>query len=179
MSSYEFNKIAAAVLLAGIVAMVVGILGEEMVRPKRLAEPAYRPAGVAQVAAPAAQEAPAALEPIAPLLAAATVEAGEQQAKKCTACHTFVKGGANRVGPNLWNVVGAPKAQAAGFAYSPVLVAKKDVGWGYEELNAFLANPKGYAPGTKMAFAGLRRADERAAMIVYMRAQADSPKPLP
>jgi len=176
--SLEFNKVAGAVLVAGIVAMTSGMIAKELVHPHELEQNVYQIAGLTpQTAAPAARQ-EAALEPIAPLLAAADVKAGETQSRKCVACHTFTEGGPNRVGPNLWNIVGAPKAHIDGFAYSPAI---KDKGgeWTYENLNAFLANPRQYAPGTKMAFAGMPKAEDRAALIAWLRTLSAAPKPLP
>ena len=182
MNSMELNKIAAAVLLAGIIAMVTGMLSDELVKSKPLAESVYKPPGLEAVAptetaAPAGE--PEKLEPIAPLLASAKIADGEAAAKKCVSCHSFNKGGANRVGPNLWDIVGAAHAHAEGFAYSNALVAMKAKPWTYEDLNAFIVNPKAYAPGTKMAFAGIKKPEERAALIAYLRSLSDSPKPLP
>jgi len=182
MNSFELNKIAAAVLLAGIIAMVTGILSDELVKSKPLLESAYKVPGLeatatAEAAAPAGE--PEKLEPIAPLLASAKVADGESAAKKCATCHSFNKGGANKVGPNLWNIVGAAHAHADGFSYSAVLVGMKAKPWNYEELNAFLVNPKAYAPGTKMAFAGIKKPEERAALIAYLRSLSEAPKPLP
>jgi cytochrome c len=141
---------------------------------------------VAEDAAPAAAAAgpAAALEPIAPLLAAASADAGRALIRNCTSCHSFEKGGRNAVGPNLWDVLGNKKAHIDGFGYSPGLQAMAAKGgdegaWGYENLNAFLANPKGYLPGTRMAYAGMRRAEDRANLIAYLRTLSDSPKALP
>lgn len=181
MNSFELNKIAAAVLLAGIIAMVTGFLSDELVKSKPLKESVYKVQGL-ETAAPA-DAAPAGepekIEPIAPLLAAAKVADGEAAAKKCAACHSFNKGGANKVGPNLWDIVGANHAHIDGYAYSAAIVAMKSKPWNYEELNAFLLNPRAYAPGTKMAFAGIKKAEERAALIAYLRTLSDAPKPLP
>jgi cytochrome c len=115
---------------------------------------------------------------IGPLLASATVEAGASVFKKCRACHTVDEGGPHRVGPNLWNTVGAPQAAKDGFTYSEALAGKGGT-WTYEELNRFLINPKAYAPGTKMSFAGIRKAADRADVIVFLRSLSDSPPPLP
>ncbi|MCC7274350.1 MAG: cytochrome c family protein [Alphaproteobacteria bacterium] len=172
----ETNKIAGAVLLAGIVAMTSGMIAGMLVHPHKLAESVYKVEGVVQQAA--APAAPAALQPIGPLLAAADPKAGETQAKKCLACHTLNQGGPNRVGPNLWNIVGAKHGHAAGFAYSAA-IKDKPGDWNYEELNAFISSPKTYAPGTKMAFVGIPKAEDRAALIAYLRTLSDSPKPLP
>jgi cytochrome c len=173
-----WNKVVGAILFGGLIAMTCGFIAELLVHPKKLKENVYVVA-VPEPAAAAAGGAPPKIEPIAPMLASAKPEAGEAAAKKCAACHTFTKGGPARVGPNLWNVVGGPRAHAQGFAYSPTLAGQKDKTWDYEDLNQFLANPKGVVPGTKMAFAGISSAKERADVIVYLRSLADSPKPLP
>ena len=112
------------------------------------------------------------------LLAGADMDAGRKGFKKCKACHTVDEGGKNKVGPNLWNVVGADKAAHADFRYSDALLAM-DGNWTYESLDAFLHKPKDYAPGTKMAFAGLKKPRDRAAMILYLRSLSSDPKPLP
>ncbi len=181
MSSFELNKIAAAVLIAGITAMVASILGGMLIKPHPLEKNVYVVEGVAAPAATGgsapAPDAP--LEPIAPLLASADVKAGEAAAKKCVACHSFDKGGANKVGPNLWEIVGAKHAHIGTFAYSDALKKMAAADWSYEELNKFLANPKAYAPGTKMSFAGIKKAEERAQVIAYLRSLSDAPKPLP
>lgn len=109
------------------------------------------------------------------LLASADPKAGEKAFSKCKACHTTEEGGANKVGPNLWNVVGRPKAKSEGFAYSDAL--KKLGGeWTADDLNEFIANPKKFAPGTKMTFAGLKNAQDRAHVIAYLTQLGDSPK---
>ncbi len=181
MSSFELNKFAGAILLAGIIAMVAGFLAEELVKPKKPEHAAYVVAGVeAKAAAPAgggSQE--AAIEPIGPLLAKAKPEEGATVFKQCAACHTIDKGGPNRVGPNLYGVIGQHPAEVAGFSFSKALEGLKDKTWSYEELNKWLANPKAYAPGTKMTFAGLRKPEQRADVIAFLRSKSDSPPPLP
>ena len=113
------------------------------------------------------------------LIKSADVAAGEKIAKRCAICHTFDKGAPNKVWPNLWNVVGGPHAHKEDFKYSDAMMALHDKPWTYEDLDAFLASPKDYAPGTKMAFAGLKKAEDRAAVIAYLRSLSDSPQPLP
>ncbi|MBM3488587.1 MAG: cytochrome c family protein, partial [Alphaproteobacteria bacterium] len=116
--------------------------------------------------------------PIAPLLAAANLAEGEKLAKKCATCHAFEKGGKSKVGPPLWGVLNAKKGYTDGFAYSKNLKEKAGQ-WGFEELNAFILDPKAYVPGTKMAFAGIKKAEERADLILYLRSLADTPAALP
>jgi cytochrome c len=181
MSSFELNKIAGAVLLAGIIAMVCGILSDALVKPRKLEKPAYVVAGVEAAATPAGGGAPqeAKLEPIGPLLAKADANEGANIAKQCAACHTFDKGGQNRIGPNLYNVVGSHPAEVEGYTFSKALEGMKDKVWDYEALNQWLANPKAVAPGTKMTFAGLRKPEQRADVIAFLRSKSDSPPPLP
>lgn len=177
----EANKAFAAVLTAGIVFMVSGVVGGLVVHPKRLAQPAITvPDAPGAAPAAAAAPAPAALEPIAPLLANANVDNGRTIAQRqCAACHSFNEGGRNAVGPNLYGVVMAPHARAAGFNYSAALAGLKDKPWDYESLNAFLAAPARAIPGTRMAFAGLGQAQQRADVIGYLRTLDANPKPLP
>ena len=185
MDSYELNKIASAVVGAMLVTMVISILGGALVAPRRLAEPVYQVAGAEPAAATAqTAAAPAQIDPIGPLLAAANVEAGAALSRQCASCHTFNQGGRNGVGPNLYGVVGGPRAHAQGFNYSnPMKEAAQRPGdegkWNYEALNRYIANPQAEVRGTRMAFAGLRRAEERANLIAWLRTQSANPPPLP
>jgi cytochrome c len=176
--SLEFNKIAAAVLTGGVLAMASGFVADLLIHEDKLEQSVYQVAGVESSQSMAADSGPS-LEPVLPLLATASVEEGEGIAKKCAACHSFEKGGANKVGPNLWGVVGAAVASHDGYSYSDALAGAPDETWSYAALNHFLADPKGYTPGTKMSFAGLKKVEERAAMIAYLRSLSDSPLPLP
>ena len=182
MSSFEFNKLAAGVLVAMIFWMVTGIVAEELVPSEKPAKDAFviaaaaSPAASQEAAAPAVAEKPAPIP--ADLLAKADATAGEAIVKKCAACHTFEKGGPNRVGPNLYNVVNRDRATEPGFNYSAAMKAKGGK-WSYDELNKFLASPKGYISGTAMGFAGLPKDSERADVIDYLHTLSDSPAPLP
>ena len=127
---------------------------------------------------PAASET-AAAAPIAERLKAADPAKGEAISKKCTTCHDFTKGGPNKVGPNLWGIVGAHSAEVANYSFSAAMQQRKDKTWTYEELDAFLAGPKADVPGTKMTFPGLPKPQDRADLIAWLRQQSDSPVPLP
>ena len=119
----------------------------------------------------------AAAVPIATLLATADIAKGEAIFKKCVACHTIASGGANGIGPNLYATLGKPLASHAGFAYSDALKSKGGT-WTFEAMNEWLANPKKYAPGNKMTFAGLGNPEERAAVLLYLNSQGSN-LPLP
>ena len=112
------------------------------------------------------------------MLADADIAAGQKVAKKCTACHVFEKGGQNKVGPALWNIVNAGKGQIDGYGYSEALGGFGGV-WDYQSLNQFFYKPKAYISGTKMNFAGLKKPADRANLIAYLRSQADQPAALP
>lgn len=112
------------------------------------------------------------------LLAELDPSAGEKVFRKCKACHSVEQGGGHKVGPNLYGVVGGDIASAEGFAYSDTLTGLEGA-WTYDKLDAFLADPGGYAPGTKMSFRGINKADDRAAVVLYLRDHGDSPPPLP
>ena len=176
--SFEMNKIAGAILGAMILAMVSGIIAHMLVRPTPLAKPAYIVAGAEPSEQKGGQEKKGP-EPIAPLLASASVDAGKEQSKKCQACHTFEKGGPNRIGPNLYNVLGEPIAEGRnGYAFSSALTAHKGQKWDVEELNQWLDDPQSFAKGTKMTFAGLKKAQDRANVVAYLNSLSDSPKQL-
>jgi cytochrome c len=179
MDSFELNKVAGAVLGVLLFAMSIHLLSGVLIHGKKPVVPGYDlPAPQEETAAAAGAGAQAAAEPLPVLLAKADVGKGQASAKKCAACHTFEKGGPNKVGPNLYGVVGAPKARVAGFNYSGPLKGKGGE-WTYEELNAFVQNPKAHIPGTIMAFAGIPQAGERADLLTYLRTLSDSPPPLP
>lgn len=122
---------------------------------------------------------PATAEPLGKLLAAADPAKGEAVAKACAACHDFNKGGPNKVGPNLWGVVGRNHGSVAGFAYSEALAAKSAEPWSYDALYAFVENPKAVVPGTKMGFGGVKSAAKRADLLAYLAKLSDAPVPFP
>jgi cytochrome c len=176
MDSFELNKILGAVLFTFLCVLGLNIAAGAIFSPPEPAKPGY------EIAIPEKTEggpAPAAApqESVAQLLANADPKRGEQIAKVCQTCHTFEKGGPNKVGPNLWGIVGRPKVEP-GFNYSAAMKAKGGE-WTIDDLNQFLTSPKGYVPGTAMSFAGLPKGPQRADVIAFLNTLSDNPKPLP
>lgn len=185
MNIFDLNRFAAAFLGSILFVIVLIVIGNLIFEVDELEQNAY---GEIETTTPEARvesgaESGAEAEPegaasLAARLAEGSVEAGQRAAKKCAACHTFEKGGRNRIGPNLWGVLGSPRAANADFKYSGALA---DLGgdWGYAELEAYLEKPKSAVPGTKMAFAGIKDAQDRASVILYLRSVSDVELPLP
>jgi cytochrome c len=167
-----------AVMFTCLGVLSLNIAAGAIFTPQHPAKPGYEIAAPEHPAAGEHAGAPAAPQPIEALLASSAPERGESAAKVCLACHSFEKGGPNKQGPNLWGVVGRPKASEAGFNYSAAMKGKGG-NWTFDELNKFLASPKGYVPGTAMTFAGLPRDSQRADVINYLHTLADKPVDLP
>ncbi len=183
MDSFEWNKVFMAVLSAALVVMVITSVtpafyddgthgdghggGVELAYKVEIAEAETDDAAEADLG-----------PSLATLLNSGDTGKGERQFGKCRACHTLEAGGRNGVGPNLYGIVGAPVAARDGYSYSSALVEFGGE-WTFDRLDAWLANPKLAVPGNKMSFAGLRRPDQRADLILYLRSFADSVVPLP
>ena len=180
MDSFELNKIMGAVLGTLMFVMGVGFLAEAIYHPIEDRGPGYAlpeqevaEAGGAEEAAPEVS--------LGVLLASASADRGAAAVRKCQSCHSFGEGEPAKQGPNLYHIVGASEAHMDGFAYSDALLAHKAAGdtWTYENLNTFLTNPKAYAPGTKMSFAGVRSPEERADILAYLQTLSSEPVPFP
>ena len=174
----ETNKIAGAVLSTLLVALGLNMIAGIVFTPHKPALPGFElpseePAAAAGAAAPAADE------PIAVRLAKADPAKGEKAVAACKACHTFEKGGPNKVGPHLYDVYGRSEGSVAGFGYSAAMKGRNDKTWDADGLDHFIKSPKAYVPGTIMAFAGISKPDTRADVIAYLNTLADAPKPLP
>jgi cytochrome c len=173
MPSFEWNKIIASVLTAMIIAMVTGIIASSFVRPHHLEKAAYLPPGAEEGAhagaalAGGAQAAPK-VDPIEPVLAKADAKHGEQVAKVCLQCHTFDKGGANKIGPNLFGVMEENIASVPNYQFSQALAAHKSEKWDPDKLNVWLYRPQDFAKGTKMTFPGLPKVQDRADVVSYL-----------
>jgi cytochrome c len=189
MDSFEYNKIAGAVLGTCLALLALNITAEGIFAPHHPDKPGFevkvKLEAPAKPEIPAKPEAPAAGgaeanagEPVGKLLASADIGRGQGAARLCATCHTFQKGGANGQGPNLYGVVGRARASVSGFAYSEPMKAKGGE-WTVEDLNKFLTSPKDFVPGTKMNFQGFSKGGQRADVIAYLNSLADNPKPLP
>ena len=167
------NTINGWILFAGIVALGGSIVSGEVFKAERPETMGYPIEGVV-----AEGEGGEAAKPIEFYLASADPAKGEQVFKKCTACHNADKGGANALGPNLWGVLGEPVGKGHGFPFSEALAGHGGT-WDWNTLSDWLANPKKFAPGTKMTFAGLGNPEDRANVIAFLNSRSDAPKPLP
>ena len=205
--SLQPNKILGAVLAVAVVAFAIDFVSNQIFAKQDLKTPGYvidmtaapavaateapAPAAVAPdpnapaaVATQPAAAAPAAagsdVAPIADRLKTADVAAGEKTSKVCTACHSFADSGANKVGPGLWEVVNRKPGTHEGFKYSPAMVTFGETHtWDYATLDIYLTNPKAEVPGNKMAFAGVKKPEDRANLIAYLRSLSANPAPLP
>ncbi len=169
MNGFEFNKILAAILVATLIAMLAGFTARKLITPQMPEKNAYVVEGVGEAPAASMNAAPAGPAPIGPLLAKADVEAGEKTARVCGTCHSFGKGEAAKIGPNLFGIVGSKHAHMEGFDYSDAMKAMGG-NWTDEELNEFIYSPRAHIPGTKMTFAGLKKDQDRANVIAWLNA---------
>ncbi len=183
MNNFEFDKIIVAIILSLLVLVVSDNLGKlfygsEMIIDK----PGYNItlSNAPNTDSPKAASLPEVLD-IKMIMASADATKGEEVFKKCSICHTIAKNEPNKVGPNLWNIIGSISASKIGFAYSDAMMQRKNAGktWTYEEIYRFLFSPKQYVAGTKMAFAGIKNDQDRANVILYLRSMADTIQPLP
>tara|TARA_B100001142_G_scaffold312993_1_gene349044 strand:+ start:362 stop:901 length:540 start_codon:yes stop_codon:yes gene_type:complete len=179
MDSFELNKIIAAILMVALLVIGLGKISSVIFHVEKPKTPGYA-VEVEQVAS-SSEESTKSIETvvdIASLMAMGDLATGEKVFKKCAACHSILKGGKNKIGPALYNVVGRQVGAINKYKYSKAL-ASYGKEWTFEELNGFLIKPAKYIKGTKMAYAGLRKEKDRASVIMYLNQNSDNPKPLP
>ena len=179
MDSFEFNKIAAAVLVTALLFIGIKEIGNFVYKVDKPKKSAYKIEGVADNTNATNEKVKIEekLASIKPLLASASIESGAKVFKKCAACHSIDKGGTNKIGPALWGVVNRKIGGVQGFKYSTAM-AKYGKNWSFEELNGFLHKPMKYIKGTKMGFIGLKKDKDRANVIAYMNSKSDTPVPV-
>ncbi len=182
MDSFEWNKIIGSVLASLLFIVAVSLASQAIYSSPPPAKPAYVVPGVAASVGPADAAATAVAAESMPDFAGAIPMAnamnGAMIAERCGACHDWNRGGPNKIGPNLYGVVGRPRAAHPGFDYSPAMKAKTG-SWTYADLFTFLKQPQLFVPGTKMSFGGLPKAQDRLDVIAFLRMQADMPAALP
>jgi len=177
MSEFELNKIFAAILCAGITLMLANFITSQVFSDHGAHEKnaVEIEGGAVEAGGPVKASGP---DPILHLIATADIAQGEKLSKACAACHSFDKGGVNKVGPNLYGVVGQAKGKKGGFDYSSALIAHGG-SWSYDELNKFLWKPKKHIDGTKMNYVGIKNPEKRAAMIAWLRTLGSTGVALP
>jgi cytochrome c len=175
ITTTDTNKTAIAIMTVLLLTMALGVFSNALYAPEKPAKPGY----ALPVGAEGGAKAEAAKEPpLTDLLAHADAKKGEAGAKVCQSCHSFEKGGAAKVGPPLFGVVGRAKGGVAGFAYSDGMKSKGGE-WTYEDLYKFLTKPSAFVSGTKMTYPGEPDAQKRADIEAYLQSDSDSPVPFP
>jgi cytochrome c len=179
MDSFELNKIIAAVLMVALLVIGLGKIADEVFHVKKPKDPGYQVEVESQLISETSQAVKVVEKiDIAAVMALGDVASGEKIFKKCAACHSINKGGKNKIGPALYNVVGRAVGGVDNYKYSKALTSYGKE-WTFEELNGFLIKPSSYLKGTKMSYAGLRKENDRASVIKYLNQNSDNPKKLP
>ena len=178
MDSFELNKIIAAILMVALLVIGIGKFSDIIFHVDRPETPGYKVEVDQVTTAKVTSSTEVQVVDIAALMTIGDTINGEKIFKKCAACHSINKGGKNKIGPALYNVVGRKVGAISDYKYSKAL-AGYDKEWTFEELNGFLIKPAKWIRGTKMAYAGLRKEKDRASVIKYLNQNSDSPIPLP
>ena len=171
------NKIIVSIVFAIILVLGINKVTDVIYHIEKPEKSAYQVATVTTVASTTSAETDSVSsesENIMALFASTSAAEGAKVFKKCAACHSIAEGGANKIGPALWGVLGRPAGSVPGYKYSKAMAAHGK-NWSFEEMNGFLIKPKDWIKGTKMSFAGLKKAEDRAAVILYMNENTNSP----
>ena len=176
MDSFEINKIIAAVLITVLIIFGIGKIADMVFHIKKPDVQGYKVE--VNVSSTSASQASADNIDISALLALGAAENGKKVFKKCAACHSINQGGSNKIGPALYSVVGRAIAGVSDYKYSKALVSYGKE-WSFEELNGFLLKPSKWIKGNKMGFAGLKKDEDRASVILYLNENSNNPKSLP
>ena len=171
------NKIIVSIVFAIILVLGINKIADLIFYVENPEKSAYQVANVTTIANTTTSETSSETGNIMALFASTSAADGAKVFKKCAACHSIAQGGANKIGPALWGVLGRKSGSASGYKYSKAMAAHGK-NWSFEEMNGFLIKPKEWIKGTKMSFAGLKNAKDRAAVILYMNENTDSPLPL-
>ena len=174
------NKIIVSIVFAVILVLGINKVTDVIFYVEKPEKSAYQVASVTTVASTTSSETGSTNSEagnIMALFASASAAEGAKVFKKCAACHSIKEGGANKIGPALWGVLGRTVGSVPGYKYSKAMAAHGK-NWSFEEMNGFLIKPKDWIKGTKMSFAGLKNAKDRAAVILYMNENTNSPLPL-
>ena len=181
MDSFEINKIVASILLIALLFIGIGKISNVVFHVDKPDTTGYKvevpDGGAAKQISDTKTESVEEVD-ISALLALGDIAHGEKVFKKCTACHVIEKGGANKIGPALYGVLGRKIASIEDYKYSQALT-EYGKEWNFEEMNGYLRKPQAHIKGTKMAFAGLRKDKDRASVILYLNQNSDEPLPLP
>ncbi len=177
MNSFEINKVIAAILVTVLVVFGISKISNILFYVKKPDVQGYK-VDITTVSTSTTQGDTQNQVDISALLALGTAEQGKKIFKKCAACHSIKQGGANKIGPALYSVVGRAVGSVPDYKYSKAL-SSYGKEWSFEELNGFLLKPSKWIKGNKMGFAGLKRDEDRASVILYLNQNNDSPKTLP
>ena len=169
------NKIIVSIVFAIILVLGINKIADEIFYIEKPEKSAYQVESVTITASVSTTE----ISPgdIMALFTSTSATEGAKVFKKCAACHSIAQGGGNKIGPALWGILGRQAGSIADYKYSKAMAAYGKV-WSFEEMNSFLTKPKDWIKGTKMSFAGLKKAKDRAAVLLYMNENTDSPLPL-
>ena len=175
MNSFEINKIITAILVTILVVFGIGKISDVIFDKDDKNIVAYKVEAPEGLATQASTETSV---DISALLALGDVAHGEKVFKKCKACHSIKQGGGNKIGPKLWNVMFRPVGSIADYKYSKAL-STYGKEWTWEEMNGFLIKPAKWIKGNKMGFAGLKKEEDRASIMLYLNENSNNPKTLP